>query len=273
MVCRQIPALRPFRAAALLLPLLSPAGAEPVASPLAVRVAGIRASREIQLDGDKPERAGMGMSATSVHLLVESRDAGLVEVAKEKSALTAFRDDKGTDLLASKPKFGEVLGGFPKYAKDRRSCLIEVQSDALPAPGARSLTLEGTLVFTVAGGEEAVKSEGVKLSTGATLKAGALSLTVEKAGKPDWGDDPLAVTIKMSAATNPVSRIRFLDAAGQEIPSRRTSTSSMRMPGVYVINWEYSLKKAVETASVEVTLWKDLQEMTVPVKLEFGIGM
>jgi hypothetical protein len=261
-------------AAVLLVPaLLSPAGAEPAAAPLAVSVVAVRASREVRLDGDKPERPGMGMSATSVHLLMESREASLVQAVKEKCVLAAFRDDKGTDLLAVKPKFGGALGAFPKFAKDRRSCLLEVQSDALPAAGARALTVEGTLVFTVAGGEETVKAEGVKLAKGTSFKAGALGVAVEGAGKPQWGDDPMEVTLQIAAATDPVSRIRFLDASGQDLAARRTGSSSMRLGGAGTISWTYSFKKAADTATVEVTLWKDLKEVTVPVKLEFGIGM
>jgi hypothetical protein len=48
---------------------------------------------------------------------------------------------------------------------------------------------------------------------------------------------------------------------------------AMRGFGAGTLSWTYGLKKAADTATVEVTLWKGLKEVTVPVKLEFGIGL
>jgi hypothetical protein len=261
-------------AALLLTGLVLPApavAAEPAAAP-AVRVVGLRVSEEVKL-GERAEHAISGMTATGVSLLVEVKDASLVQILPDQCAVKKFADDKGTDLLAAKPKFGGFVGTFPKYSPDRKSCLVEVQSDALPARGAKTLTLEGTLAFSAAQGVETVKAGSVKLAKGTTFKAGDLAFTVEATGKPQWGDDPLEVTLQIAAAVDPVSKIRFLDASGQEIPAMRTGSMSMRGFGAGTISWTYAFKKASDAAVVEVTLWKGLREMGVPVKLEFGVGM
>jgi hypothetical protein len=251
-------------AAALPCLAVSPAAAAPAKA----SVVGLRVAKEVTLD-EKPERAVHGMTAMGVSVLVEAPDGGLVQLVKDKCDVTAFKDDAGTDLLKAKPKFGDVLGSFPKFSKDRKACLVELRSDAVPAAGAKTIAIEGTLVFSAAAGKEAVKVASVKLAKGTAFKAGDVSFTVGAAGKPDWGDDPLQVSLKIRAAVDPVSAIRFLDASGQEIKSRRQGT----MKGMGAIQWDYVLKKKVETATIEVTLWKGFREVTVPVKLSFGVGL
>jgi hypothetical protein len=192
----------------------------------------------------------------------------LIDVAKKKCALTKFVDDKGTDLLKPKPKFGSPVASFPKFSADRHACLLQVRSESLPARGAKVLALEGTLVLTGAQGQDVHKAK-VKLAKGTTFQAGAVTFTVKGSGKPDWGDDPFQVSLEIKADVDPVATLRFLDAAGQEIKSRRQST----MRGMGRIQWDYVLKQKADEATVEVSLWKGMQEVTVPMKLQFGVGL
>lgn len=243
-------------------------GEEPASPPIVTSVAGLHVAKLMKFD-NVTQRVDSGLDAIKVFVFVESRESNLVQLDKEKCSLKRFQDDKGTNLLTTKTR---VIGSpfrTTRFANNPKAYIAEIRSSVLPASGARTLVLEGTLTFTAAEREEPVRVNAVKLTPGTSFTADGIPFTIEKAGEPQFGNDPLEVTLKAASNGVPVSKIRYLDATGQDITGLRVRTVSDEDS----IQWTDNLKKSVDSVTVEVTFWKGIKEMEVPMKLEFGVGL
>lgn len=215
---------------------------------------------------------------TKVAILVSTNGGGILELDRKKSKLVSMKDDKGSDLLAAKPKKDSVfsragLSSFPKIAQDGKSCVVEAQASGVPAKGARSILLEGSVSLLSAQGQETVKPGEVELRKGAQIKAGALDLVVQKAAKDGFDERfPFQVSLSGGKGGRTLAKVRFLDAAGKEIESRAGGTSRMSGFGEESWTWDFHLKSEVKACAIEVTLWKGLADVTLPFQLEVSLG-
>jgi len=246
-------------------------------TPGKVEIVGLHINKA-PFGGDKDLASNMEPApGTKLGVLVALGDGGIIRLDEDKSKITKFADDKGTDLLAAKPAkdsfFGRTIGSFPKITKDQKACLVDVQAHACPAAGAKTLQLEGMLSFSVGKDQEVLKQEKVELKKGGLIKLGSASFEIKEAGKNDFGDDPLKVSLESKDGLR-VARVRFLDASGKEIESRLGSRGSFGFGGGNTIySWDYTLKQAVSAATVEVTLWKKVTAVDVPFKLTVSLGL
>ncbi len=241
-----------------------------------VEVVGLTVNKA-PYQGDKDLRPNMDPApGTKVVVLVAVDEGGIIKLDERKSRLTKFSDDKGTDLLAAKPDKDSFssgpIGSFPKYSRDRKGCVVDLQAHASPAPGAKSLLVEGTLAFSVGKDQEGIKQEKVDAKKDTVFKAGAASFRITEAGKNDFGDDPMKIALESKDGLK-IAKIRFLDAAGKEIESRLGSHGSMSFGGDATYSWDYTLKQMQTTVTVEVTLWKKVELIQVPVKLNVSLGL
>lgn len=246
---------------------------------LKVEAAAIVVARDVGLGDNEVGPFNQNEPGTKVALLVSSSGPGILGVEDKKSKVASVKDDKGSDLLAAKPKkeggFSRTgIWPFPKIAKDGKSCVLEVHTHGLPAKGARSILVEGTLTLLTAQGQETVKQADVALRAGSKIKAGELELAVDKVGPDGFNEQfPYQVSISGGKGGRSLAKLRFLDAAGKEVESRTGSVSRMSGFGGESWTWTYNLKSELKACAVEVSLWKRLSEVAVPFKLEVSLGL
>lgn len=212
---------------------------------------------------------------TKLSVLLTVPNGGIIRMDEHKSKLTKFSDDKGTNLLAAKAAkesfFNSPIGSFPKITKDQKGCLVELQAMTTPAAGARTLEVEASVSLAVGSDQETVKQEKVEAKKDGAFKAGGIEFKITEAGKNTFGDDPMKIGLESKEGLK-IAKIRFLDAGGKEIESRLGSRGSMSFGGDATYSWEYTLKQMATTVTVEVTLWKKVTIVDVPVKLSVSLG-
>jgi hypothetical protein len=211
-------------------------------------------------------------------LLVTIDEPGIIKLDEKKCKISRFADEKGTDLLGKKGGAKDdasmdsgPIGPFPKVSKDLKACLVSVEVKAAPAAGAKTLLLEGGLALVVGKGQEVAKQEKVELKKGAALKVGSIGLQIEAAGKPDFGDAAMQVTLSSKDGAK-VARLRFLDSGGKEIESKPGGSNSMSSGGETTYSWSYDFTQELKVITVEATLWKQVVTVDVPVKLSLSVG-
>jgi len=69
-----------------------------------------------------------------------------------------------------------------------------------------------------------------------------------------------------------VAHMRFLDAAGKEIDAKPAGSSSMSFGDDTSYSWNYDFKQEVKVATIEVSLWKGVVSLDVPVKASVSVG-
>jgi hypothetical protein len=150
---------------------------------------------------------------------------------------------------------------------------LELETGQPPADGATKVVVKGTVVLKVGGKQSEVATKPVELKKGTVLVFGdRLELTISKAGKPEWGDDPLQIVVTAARELDLVAEVRFSDAEGNAIESQASGSSTSRNSDQVITTLSYSLKKMVEKAIVTVVFWDDLKKVEVPYDLTIGLG-
>lgn len=228
----------------------------------------------LQINLDVPAMSEGGQpftfeSGTKLKLLVSSKSGGLVAFDEEGSAFTAFKDDKGTDLLAKKKNaMTPLFGGFPRLSEDRSLLEIEADAPQVPAKGSTKIIATGTLSISCASQKNTV-SQAVKLANGAKVTLGAISFSIEKVGKPEWGEEPLQIDMRSSDDLSAIAALTFTKADGSAIKATRGSSWS----GGGTSEWNYLLGEKVDAVTITATIWTDLKKQQIPFDLTIDVGL
>jgi len=159
-------------------------------------------------------------------------------------------------------------------AEDAKHMRVKVD-----APGAKlkdgKVTVEGELLVKTANGKGVLETEMIDWKKGGEVKfpkeSGLPVFTIEKIGKPDWGDEKWVVTLKTNKDFEEFVSVKFIDENGKELKASRAGSSRMGMMGVVSISVSYKVKTPVTKAKMVVEYWKNVKNVKVPVK--FSIGM
>ena len=249
------------------LALLVFGGARGQDSKVTVRPAGVTLIWE-QGDKDAFEHWTVlnSQDPVSVALYVTSSGKKIVSVDSSKSKLTTLSDDQGTKLK------GE-MGHFPRLAKDGSAAFLELHGEDPVSPKAQFVIAKGELKIAMASKTNAVRSKVVAARKGSKLElAEKFVFEITKAGKPDWGDDPFAVTLSIKRDIPEVASVRFFDADGKQIESSTGGSSRSGFLGRVKVTREFKLKRKADKISVEIDLWEDLENVVVPFDVKIGVG-
>jgi hypothetical protein len=127
-------------------PPAAPSGSMPQITAVGLRVAGLG----IGANGTEV-KPFMETPGTTVVLAIQApKGNGIVDIDEHASKLDVFSDDKGSSLLEE----GRV-GPFPKITEDGAAALVELEVRARPSAGSSSLSVQGTIAMTLAGGSAA----------------------------------------------------------------------------------------------------------------------
>ncbi len=200
---------------------------------------------------------------TTVALSVQApRGSGIVAIDDDASKLEAFSDDKGQSLLEE----GRV-GPFPKVAEDGSVALFEVEVRARPSTGATSVSVQGTIAMTVAGGSKPIRAASVRLEEGQSFKIGSATLTI---GETSVEGDARKITFGLPRSVlSTIREVRFFDAKNAPIEARRTGSGYFNEKA----QLEVEAQTKDKTATVEFEMWQNLRTIKVPFKVQAGLGL
>ncbi|MEQ8209319.1 MAG: hypothetical protein RH917_05755 [Lacipirellulaceae bacterium] len=162
----------------------------------------------------------------------------------------------------------------PNVSDDGLRAILDVNAKKLPTKGTEKLLVTGELLVST-GGKTAESKVEAKLAKGAKFKLAGINVEVTDAGKPDWGDEPLSVTLQTSDAGgfDKIKELVFLDEAGNPIKSKTGGTMTMNFGASKKIAVDYRLAKKVEKATLKAETYTDLETKPLPLKLEVGLGL
>ena len=236
---------------------------------------GYRSEQEDQKFKGDEVRAFNSFAGTSVGLLITSKEKVIVGMDEDRSKITVFGDSQGTDFTEAKGRLGRggVEFGFSHQSNDKMALMTEVESAGLPAKGAKEIILKGELMVSVASKSALMKSKLVDAKKGDKVVVGGHSFEIDELGKPDWGKDPLAITLKSSVNHKDFRAFKFFDAEGKEIESKRAGSTSMGFFGKRTYTVTFNLKRKVDQIVLGLDRWTDLEKVQVPFDVKIGAGL
>jgi len=213
---------------------------------------------------------------TCVYFRIDVKDGSILKVDRDAGKLKAFADDKGTNLVPRKKGFSSGWIGWPKVDKDRHGCGFSIRNkEALPAAGATKVTAKGHVVLVTAAGAKTGQQANVALKKGSAVRIGPIDMkiTAAKTGAEFGQKWAWSVTFTSSKDLANIQDLKFLDAAGKEIESRRTSAGSFGFSGRMTYTHTYSLARKVAAATIKISYFEKLERITVPFDAAVGVGL
>ena len=224
-------------------------------------VGGIQIVKVAVTDNDLSAKPFHQDNGTKIVLWVKMpAGQGLIEIDEDASLLQSVGDDKGTNI-------GGKFGSFPQEFKDGTGGIIEIASTGFAAPNAMALLAEGSVAMTVATGTRKTRVANVRLVNDAKFTFGQTPIVVSDV---ETEGDSQTFSLKLSRqAMTSIKGVVFLDAKGQPIEGRRTSTGYMNDAG----EMGFTVKTAAKTLTLEFEAWQGLNTIKVPFKVKAGLGV
>jgi hypothetical protein len=200
---------------------------------------------------------------TVVVLAIQApRGSGIVQIDSRTSQIDSFTDDKGSSLLEE----GRI-GTFPRIAEDGSAALVEAEVRARPSAGATSLSVQGSIAMTLAGGSKPTRVANVRLIQGQTFRVGTATMTV---GEVSTEEESTKITFGLTRTVlNTIREVRFFDAKNAAIESRRTSSGYMNEKAEV----QFDAKTKEKTVTVEFDLWQNQRVVKAPFTAQVGLGV
>lgn len=214
-------------------------------------------------------------AGTRVGLLVTSSDKTIVGLKEGQSKIETMTDDQGTDFFKAKGRFGRKSVELDQSSEsdDGKALLIHVESAGIPKKGAKTLTMKGELVVSLASKSKLIKSDLGALEKGGKLVVGDHAFKLVRVAKPSFGDDPLEIRLESSVSHKDFKGFHFYDVEGNEIESDRRGSGSMGMLGKRTYSVSFSLKKKVDQIVLGLDTWTDLEVVKLPLDFKIGAGL
>jgi hypothetical protein len=190
------------------------------------------------------------------------KGAGLVDIDDRGSKLDTITDDKGQSLMEE-----ARVGSFPKISEDGSAAIVELEVRARPSAGASSITAQGTLAMTLAGGSKPFRASNVKLDNGQTFKIGPTTITLSDV-KADDESMRFTVNLPRSLYTT-IREIRFFDAKGATVEMARHSSGYFNEKAEI----ELEAKTKDKTLAIELEVWQNLKTSKFPFSVQAGLGL
>jgi len=239
-------------------PPAAPPAAMPQISAVGLRVVGLG----LGANGSEV-KPFMESPGTTIALAIQApKGNGIVDIDDHASKLDSFSDDKGNSLLEE-----ARVGPFPKITEDGTAALVELEVRARPSAGTASISAQGTIAMTLAGGSKPMRASNVKVDANQTFKIGTTTLTVAET-KVEEEETQFSVNLPRSLLTT-IRDIRFFDAKNQPIEGRRRGSGYFNEKA----ELHLSAKTKDKTFSIEFEVWQNLRVVKAPFKVDAGLGL
>lgn len=204
-----------------------------------------------------------------------SEGISMVFHLKSDGASFIDADDDGSKLeicgKKARPKFFNSDGDI---SEDGKMIKIEMSADGAKAVDGKA-QVKGSIAV-VTGTETATSSTELiewKKDTEVSFPEGSNlpTFTVSKVGKPDWGDEEFAITLKCKQdLMDPVS-VKFVEEDGTEHEAKSDGYSRMSFGNNVTLELGYKTEKKFSKAKLVIEYWKDAKTVEVPVDMEVGL--
>lgn len=236
--------------------------ADPVADLAGLQV--IYDSAEKDFDGFRTFNSEVGHK---VALIVRSKEKPMVAFDEDKAQIT---------IGGAKAKSGFFMSNM-SFSDDKKSMKLEFDTEGKVQPNAKGeLEVKGTLPVTTASTKAEIRSAAFPVKAGEAIVFPAdqkdlPTLKITKTGKPDYGDDVLAIEFSTNTKMDGFAGVKFLTKDGKEVKSKKGSSSWMGFSGSGsgTVEYEFSAKQTELIMVLET--WTDKEEKIIQVDLKASL--
>lgn len=220
----------------------------------------------------------MGNEGTSIHLLAANPKALVIGMSGKKSRIASLMDDKQTNLLKAGKQDDRFGGGMfgplqAHVAPGGRRCALEIKAPKIPARGATKLQLDATVVLLCGADERTVEQKGLNLKKGTKLTIGPVPLTLGQIEDARFGEAKQMVTFESKQPLSAIKKVEFLSADGKPIKHQSMGSGEGGFNDNITYSVSYGLMQKVDSVTVKLTYFDKIEELTLPLKIDIGLGL
>ncbi len=258
-----------------------------------VRTIGLAISKPSKV-GDSDQIASFN-PGTTVDVVITQPGKFILGIDPKASKLTAFTDDKKTDLSKRPSTFGRewlnasflrfnketdlkkttsaigrewLNASFLRFNKDNSECAFQVYAPNVPVEDAERILVQATIAVLCGKEEKTAEQKDLSLKVGQKATLGSISLTVQK-GYPEGKQ----ITVALATPERSIKSVEFLDSKGKTIKQNFTNTFMMfNNMGKPEYQTSCSLPVPSEPVTVKVVYFSKTETINVPVDLKIGVG-
>lgn len=212
---------------------------------------------------------------TSLTFVVTASDQHFVGFDAEGSKIAALKDDQGADLNAGAEEGNSFRFSGPfdgSVSSDGKTCQATVTVSGAPKAGATKISFDGTLAIRCGKNEKTEEQKDVALEPKTEITVGPVPLTIEAAEDQDFGEVKFMLTLNSSKPRDAIKSIEFLDEKGNAIESESMGGGSFGFGDEMTYQTNHGLKAKPDKVTVRITYYADVETITIPVKIETGVG-
>lgn len=272
-----------------------PAASEDNSSDTKIEVFAVSVSKEIpqseNKDGQPPmTRMRMGSQpGTTVSFLIPSPKGAEALGLADEAKIEKFVDENKTDLLVkAKPKalfsgmttmFGGAVNDSPlsenQIDDDGRWMIVDCFAPNRPAPGSKTVRVEGMLVLRYGKGSKTSEHKNIPLDGKGKFSVAGETITVVKSKNKPFNfpgsnrpEMKQTITLSSKKPLDSFFSITFYDSKGKEIEFNQSMNGSMN--DTFFEN--YDLAVEVDSLSIEVEEYETIETVKIPVSQTVGLG-
>lgn len=220
---------------------------------------------------------------TQLRVWIYSPERTMLGIDDQTSELSKLTDDKQTDLTkgiekpAARNPLAALMGQGSSspfstmVSEHKRSCVVTIQGDGIPAAGAEQVTVDATIALLCGVDPVTVEAPAVKLEEGHQFVTGDMTWTVhgwETDIGLDNADQVVMLSTEQSVAV--LESIELLDDQGKPIAT--TTLEAGVMDPAEGGDYTLGIPENREVLGLRVTYYSKVETVKVPVKVTTGVG-
>lgn len=213
-----------------------------------------------------------GVEGIELKVGVHQAGATLLEIDKDATTITSWKDDQGTDLSKGAPSgffhWAELEGRFGDDVR-MDTAGITLKTKTMPSPEATRVTLDAQLGLLVASDPQQ-DSVTLKVEKGATMTLAGIDFEVARVD--DMGGQTM-LELNCQQSLEAIQAFRFHGEDGGELTADDMGSGSMGFGGKVTYSKSFGLPGKPASVRIEVDYFAKVETQTIPLKLTFGVGL
>lgn len=191
--------------------------------------------------------------------------------------MVGFDEDKAQITIGgAKSKTGFFMSNM-SFSDDQKSMKLEFETKGKVQPNAKGeLEVKGKLPVTIASTKAEIRSAAFIVKAGEAIvfpadQKALPTLKITKSGKPNYGDNVLAIEFSTNMKMDGFAGVKFLTKDGKEVKSNKGGSSWMGFNGNGSGTVEYEFSAKQEELIMVLESWTDKEEKIIEVDLKASL--
>ena len=233
-----------------------------------VSVVGLAITKE-DPESEYGESMVPGLQAgTTVYVRVQLPKRTVIKITQSKDTPLSIKDSTGKTL----PDSGSDFGFMSSISDDGKTVLVPVSANTVPAEGAKSITISGTVTL-ICGADPKTEEVAVEIASGKKVELAGIEFEISDIQDSFMLDDGQMFELQSKTSPSQIKSIKAILANGKRVEVSPSGSSEFGFGDDITFGRSYDVPcKVASIKKLEVTFFENVEEVNVPMDLSVELG-